>query len=126
MSKGILTQNGVHLKKHEYNTVKVLLEQGLDIELIPPSHIKGYKTPDIMMGGIPWEMKSPEGGSRTTIKHNISDALKQSRNVIIDLQRCHLEEDYAIKELEKEFKLSKRIRKLKIVLKDRAILDYSK
>ena len=116
VGRGNLIQNGVHLKKHEYATVKLLLEQGFDIELIPPSEIEGLKMPDIMMGGIPWEIKSPEGGSKTTIKHNVSDALKQSRNIIIDLQRCQVKEADALKDLQRQFKLSKRMRKLKIVV----------
>ena len=43
MGKGKLKQNGVHLMKHEYDTVSVLLENGYDITLIPPSMIKGVK-----------------------------------------------------------------------------------
>ena len=31
--KGQLKQNGVHLKDHEYNTVKLFLNMGYDIEL---------------------------------------------------------------------------------------------
>ena len=40
MKKGTLKPNGVHLQDHEYVTVKLLLENGFDVELIPPSQIK--------------------------------------------------------------------------------------
>ena len=60
MKEGNLTQNRVHLKEHEYATVKTLLKNGYDVELIPPSEIKGLRMPDIMLQGIPWEMKSPQ------------------------------------------------------------------
>lgn len=126
MEKGVLKQNGVHLKEHEYNTVKLLLEQGYDVELIPPSGIKGLRMPDIMMQGIPWEMKSPEGDGRKTIKNAVQSASHQSESIIIDLQRSKIPEDRAIKEIERYFKLSRRLKRLKIVLKDKKILDFHK
>ena len=57
MEKGNLTQNGVHLQDHEYSTVKLFLDKGIDVELIPRSQIKKYRQPDIMMGGVAWEIK---------------------------------------------------------------------
>ena len=43
MRKGTLKQNGVHLKEHEYKTVKVFLEQGYDVELIPAKRLRRLK-----------------------------------------------------------------------------------
>ena len=126
LKKGILKQNGVHLQDHEYATVKLFLEQGYDIELIPQSQIKYYRAPDMMMEGVAWEIKAPEGASSKTIKHTIQNALQQSNNVIIDLCRCRLPQAQALKDIEREFRLSKRLRRLKVVLKDKKILDYSK
>lgn len=61
MAKGILKTNGVHLQRHEYETVQILIENGFDIELIPgPSvSIKGLQIPDIMINDMPWEIKAP-------------------------------------------------------------------
>ena len=126
MGKGKLTQNGVHLEEHEYATVKIFLESGYDIELIPPVKIKNVHTPDFTMQGKAWEMKSPKGSGKTTISHTIKHAVTQSENIIIDLQRCKLDEGQAIRELEHHFKLSKRIRRMKIVTKDKKILDLVK
>ena len=114
MAKGILKKNGVHLQRHEYETVQILIENGFDIELIPgPSvSIKGLQIPDIMINGMPWEIKAPEGGVKHTIKHNIQNAAHQSENVIIDLLRCKVEEDRALKEIQYHFNLSKRIKRL--------------
>lgn len=55
MEKGTLKTNSVHLQTHEFHTVKLLLESGADIELVPTSQIKGLKMPDVMINGIPWE-----------------------------------------------------------------------
>ena len=124
--KGQLKQNGVHLKDHEYNTVKLFLNMGYDIELIPASQIKGMQTPDIIMLNKPWEMKSPTGSGKTTIRHTIQNAGHQSRNVILDLRRCKLDTNTALKEIELYFKAFKRICFLKVIVNDELIIDYPK
>lgn len=126
MKKGILIQNKVHLKEHEYNTVKLLLENGYDIELIPPSAIKGLRMPDIMMKGVPWEIKSPEGNGKNTIKNTVQNASHQSENIIIDLRRTKISQEQALKEIERYFRLSKRLRRIIIITKDEIILDNHK
>ena len=125
-NKGQLKQNGVHLGEHEYKTVKLFIERGYDIELIPPSIIKGLQMPDIMMLGKPWEMKSPIGNGRNTIKHTIKSAGKQSCNVILDLRRCKLSANEATKKIEYFFNASKRIRNLKVVVNAEKIIDFIK
>ena len=124
--KGNLTQNGVHLKAHEYETVKILLENGFDVELIPVSEIKGLRMPDIMMQGIPWEMKSPQGDGKKTIKNTVQNASHQSESIIIDLRRCKIPENKALKEIDRYFKLSRRLKRLKIITKDEKVLDFRK
>lgn len=124
--KGQLIQNGVHLEKHEYQTVKLLINLGYDIELIPPAQIKGLQMPDIMLLGKPWEMKAPIGNGKNTIMHIMQCAGRQSCNVIIDLRRCKIETIEAIKKIEYYFKASKRIRNLIIIVNDEKIIDYTK
>ena len=126
MEKGKIITNGVHLEDHEFDTVKLLRDQGVDIELIPQSQIKGLRRPDIVFQGISWEMKSPKGNGRNTIKHTMQNAGHQSSNIIVDLRRCRLSTDDAVKELEYYFKISKRIRRLKIIVDSENIIDYSK
>lgn len=126
MEKGILKQNGVHLEDHEYETVKLFLDLGYDIELIPPSKIKGLQMPDLMLQGIPWEMKSPKGSGKNTIKHTLQNAGHQSSNIIVDLRRCKLPEPIAQRDLNYYFKISKRIRRMKVVINEEKIVDYSK
>ncbi len=126
MEKGKLTQNGVHLQDHEFVTVKYFLERGYDVELIPRTHIKDFHTPDIVMGGITWEIKAPIGNGKKTIENVMQGAAGQSRNVIIDLFRSKMPEDVAIKGYEAFFKNSKRIKRIKIIKKNRELLDFSK
>lgn len=124
--KGKLKQNKVHLREHEYETVKLFLKNGYDVELIPPSQIKGLRMPDIMLEGVAWEMKAPEGDGKRTIMNTIQNASHQSTNIIIDLRRCKISDDIAINEIKMHFSLSKRLRRLKIVTKDEEILDIRK
>ena len=124
--KGTLTQNGVHLEDHEYETVKTFLENGHDVELIPPSQIKDVHTPDVLIDGVPWEMKSPTGNGKNTIQNIMHKASRQSGNVIIDLRRCERDKERAENEILNALNDSKKIRKVKIVTSDGEILDISK
>ena len=126
MEKKKLKQNGVHLEEHEYNTVRFLLKNGYDVELIPPSQIKNLQMPDIILQGVPWEMKSPVEAGKYTIKNIVQNASHQSVNIIIDLRRCKMEDDEAIKKIYHYFDLSKRIRRIKIITKNAEIIDFSK
>ncbi len=77
-SNGKITPNGVSLEKHEYATVLLLTEMGYDVELVPRSNREGEHTPDIIIDNVKWEMKSPTGETRNTIKNIIQSALRQS------------------------------------------------
>lgn len=126
MKNGTLKQNGVHLEKHEYLTVKLLLSLGYDIELIPKSEIKGLQMPDLMLQGKPWEIKAPQGDSKNTIRHIMQKAGHQSSNVIIDLRRSKLNPNIALKEIYLHFTLSRRIRTMKVIINEEKIIDYTK
>ena len=126
MNKGKLIQNGVHLEDHEYKTVKFFLEMGYDVELIPPSRIKALRMPDIILNSLPWEMKAPIGGGKYTIKNIIQNASHQSENIIIDLRRCKMNEEKSINELERYFRLSRRIRRIIVITKSEKKLDFIK
>ena len=123
---GVLTTHNVHLQSHEFHSVRILLNNGFDVELIPPPQIKGLHLPDIMLMGSPWEIKAPEGNGKNTIKHNLQNAAHQSENIIIDLFRCKLADDTAIKDIQYHFQLSKRIKRLKIITKSEKIIDLKK
>ncbi len=126
MEKGTLTQNGVHLEDHEYETVKYLLQNGYDVELIPPAQIRGLRMPDIIMQGVPWEIKAPLGSGKSTIKHTVQNASHQSTSIIIDLRRCKISDEKAVNEIKRYYDKSKRIRRLMIIMKNSELLDLSK
>ena len=124
--KGKIIPNGVVLKTHEISTVVFLTEQGFDVELIPRSNIKGLHTPDILLNNIKWEMKAPIGEGKYLVANTIQKAVKQSRNVIIDLRRTKRHQSKCLRELENEFKKSKSLKRLKIITKGEKTLDFKK
>ena len=120
---GHLTKNGSRLEIHEQQTIDLLLSHGFDIELIVASNQPGSRTPDILMNGVCWEIKSPCGNSKRTLENNLRRASEQSENIIFDLRRIKLNNLTCIKELEKQFKKRNKIKRMIIIdQKDRLIL----
>ena len=76
--RGKIIPNGIALEAHEFSTILYFTELGKTIELIPASHTPGAKTPDFKMNGVLWEMKCPQGKSKTTLEH----AFKKSNHTI--------------------------------------------
>ena len=101
-------------------------EMGSDVELIPKSDKKGVRTPDIIMDGLKWEMKSPKGKGRWLLENTLQKAVRQSPNIIIDLDRIKIHQTKCLQELEKQFYKSKGVRWLKIVTKTKKIVEFKK
>ena len=126
MKKGKITPNGVILKTHENATVVFLTEQGHNVELIPKSNTPGLHSPDIIMNGLKWEMKAPKGAGKYLINNTIQKAVKQSRNIIIDLRRTKRHQSKCLREIEKEFQKSKSIDHMIVVTKSSRKLVFKK
>ena len=126
MKIGKIIPNGVSLEKHENDTIVFFTNLGFNVELIPPSNTPKAKTPDFMMDGKAWEMKSPQGKSCVTVEHAFKRAAKQSDNIIIDLRRTKIPTNESKASLEKLFKTSRRVKSLKIITKEQELLDFNK
>lgn len=124
--KGKIIPNGVSLEKHENDTVVFFTNLGFDIELIPPSNIPKAKTPDFNMNGKAWEMKSPSGKGRSVIEHAFKRAAKQSENIVFDLRRVNIPTKRAITEINRYLKASKRVKRIKIITRERELIDLNK
>ena len=125
-TKGKIIPNGVILEKHEYKTILLFTEMGANVEIIPKSNKKGIHTPDIIMYGSKWEMKSPKGKGRWLLENTLKKSAKQSSNVIIDLDRIKIHQAKCLQELEKQFYKSKGIQRLKIITKNKKIVEFKK
>lgn len=108
----------------EFAVAKYFADLGKDIVFIPPSAIPGQHRPDIIMDGIEWEIKCPEGNSKRTIENNLRKALMQSRNVIFDLRHMRLSEREGLSKLEKEYGINSQLRKLYIIRKNGDLIAH--
>ena len=118
---------GVFVEQHELDVAKVLNKIGKDVEFILPSRVKFSRTPDIKMDGLLWEIKSPKGSSSRTIENNLRCALKQSKNIIIDLRRIQIDEIRAISQIKEKFTKIKTIKNIIIIKRNSNVyLDLSR
>ena len=84
------------------------------------------KSPDLMIKGEIWELKSPIGTGKNTIHNNIKGARKQSTNIVIDLRRCKMNRNKAFARIRDVYKKRKRkTGRYLIIDKSRKILDIS-
>ena len=113
-------------EKHEFETAKYFAELGKDITFLKPSRIPDMHTPDILMDGIEWEIKSPTGGSKRTIETNFRKAVKQSHYIIFDLRRVKVTEKLCLSQLEKEFSVRPYVKRLLVIKKNGGFTEYKK
>lgn len=124
--RGRLTAHDVILEQHELTTITFFLEHGKNIELIPPSLTPKSKTPDFIMDGVAWEMKSPSGNSLVTIERALHRRLRQSRYIILDLRQMKVSEQKIKQHSQHIFTHARTIKKLKVILKSNQVLDFRK
>jgi len=127
MKQGKITMPpDILIESHELAVVNILARNGHDVEFIKPSQTRGIKKPDIIMDGKRWEIKSPKGKSSRTIENNLRAALLQSPNIIIDLSRIKLSDVKCIPEVKRQFKLSSKMKTIKIVTKKQKTIDLNR
>ena len=84
------------------------------------------KTPDLLVKNEIWELKSPKGDSKNTMRNNIKGARKQSTSIVIDLRRCKMNRERAISRIRDAYKKRKRKEgKYYIINKKGEILDIT-
>jgi hypothetical protein len=96
------------------------------IEFLKP--LDGYKmkTPDFVMNALEWEMKSPNGNAKRTIRNNLDLAKTQSPNIIIDTRRTRLSDERIEEELRRQCEIKKRIYRLLMITKDGRVVEIKK
>jgi len=113
-------------EQHEIETARFFSERGCDVSFIPPSNSPKVHTPDIMMCGIAWEIKSPTGKSKRTIENCIRQAAKQSHYIIIDLRRVKLEDRICLLQIKRQFNLKTYIKRILVITKSLELVELSR
>ena len=69
------------------------------VEFLEPTNGYKQKTPDILVNGVPWEIKVPIGGTRNTIDKQLKKGSRQARNIVINGMHIGIPDDVALKHL---------------------------
>jgi len=93
------------------------------IEFLKPIDDYKRKTPDYVMGGVLWEIKTPQGKSRATIGRILKRASKQSRNVVIDCSFMGLPFDSIVNLLRFELGKRRQIKKVVLITKNKEVIE---
>lgn len=129
MAKGdIIFANNYQPLNHELDTAIFLSSLGKTIEFIPASNMDNIKTPDILMDGLKWEIKSPINNGKRTIEHAFRGALQQSNNIIFDLRRSKTSDTINLAKISREVKLVKsgKLNKVLVITKKSKLIDLGK
>jgi hypothetical protein len=108
----------------EFETAKYFAGLGKNLTFIRPSSIPKQHRPDILMDGIEWEIKCPEGRSKRTIENNLRAAEKQSHYIIIDLRRIKIPEKRCLSEIEINFKTKPGIKRILVITKELKLIEF--
>ena len=76
---------------HELEVARILADHFFcDVEFLIPIDDYLRKTADILMLGVEWEIKCPNGASKSTVRNQFRRASRQSKSIIIDTRRTKL------------------------------------
>ena len=84
------------------------------------------KTPDFLIKGKYWELKSPTGNGKYNLQHALRNAAKQSENIIIDARFSKNHINKIKNELSYQFKHSKNIKRLLLIDKQKNVVEISR
>jgi hypothetical protein len=119
-------EDGAEPEPHEIQTALFLRKQGRDVRFLAPKNRDHIKTPDISMDGLEWEIKAPISGGARVVEHALRSATKQSPNVIIDLRRCKLTDERALRQIKHEsMKRKTTLSKLLVITKAQRTIDLT-
>lgn len=116
-------EDGALPEPHEIQTALFLSKQGKKIIFIAPIDRRGIKTPDIIMDGYNWEIKSPQSSGARTIEHAIRSASRQSSHIIVDLRRSKLSTLRALSQIKFHALKRTNITKLLVITLENKLVD---
>ena len=91
-----------------------------DIKFVPRSN---QKTPDFLINGLHWELKTPIGTGKYNIQHLLHSAIQQSKNIIVDARFSKMHLSRVISELKRHSTLTtKGINNLIVITKNKKII----
>ena len=84
---------------------------------------KESKTPDFLIKGKYWELKTPTGNGKYNLQHALRNAAKQAENIIIDARFSKMHINKIKNELNYQFKRSRNIKRLLLIDKQKKVVE---
>ena len=111
-------------RRYELTAAKILADHfRTDVVFLRPTPMK---SPDLEISGKIWELKSPIGNSKNTMHNNFKEARRKTKNIVIDLRRCKMNEVNALARIRTEIKKRKhRHGEILVINKRGKVLDLS-
>lgn len=117
---GIFISSGRKVWPHENRVAKILAMAEHNVEFLLEN---GQKSPDILLDGIEFEIKSPKTVSTNTLEHLLKRGLRQCSNLIIDTSRTKMRDDKMRSFLVMQMRKSKQIKRMLMITKRGQIID---
>ncbi len=110
--------------RYELTAARLLAEYfKADVEFIVRSN---HKTPNFLIKGLKWELKSPTGTGKYNVQHQIKAAAKQSGNVVFDARRSKMHMAKIRNDVGRNFRYAKSIQRLILIDKAKNIVELSR
>lgn len=107
-------------KIHEETAAEILAKHfKSDVHFIETA---SQGTPDVLIIGLKWEMKSPIGSGANNIQKNMREASAQSENIVIDLRRSKLHQSRALGYIKQFTDRYKKLKRVVVIAKNKRIL----
>lgn len=98
----IIIREGAQVWDHELRTARALTVAGYDVVFLPKSNNSNESSPDVLLDGLIWEMKSPVSDQAKRVQRSLRRGLHRSENIIFDSRRIKKLSDAQVRrELEK-------------------------
>lgn len=103
MFGSITVEPGSDAGDSELRVGQILSHRGKSVVHLRVVNEKNRSNPDITVDGEIWEIKSPKGATKRTIENQFKRAKKQSGRFVLDLSRCGIPDEEAIRQAERRF-----------------------
>jgi len=115
-----------NIRDHERRTARAFAEAGYTVEFIPESSQDFTKSPDVLINGKRYEIKSPSTARLDHFDKILRLASRQSDRIVIDSQKIKAFPDSKLLAfLKSRYPFQKTIKQIILINKKREIIDIS-
>lgn len=120
----LLANTKITPEHHELSAAQLLAQYfKADVKFVARSN---NKTPDFVIDGVKWELKSPTGKGKHNVQHQFKAAAKQASNMVFDARRSKIHMTKLRNEVARQFKYTKAVKRLVLISKNESIIELSK